>query len=417
MKEGCIYMVQRGLTKVVDVPDVLGEHDILRNFCNKFVEKVVEEGHWFSFCTRISEEQTDIMAIKNKDGISLGHMVREIYDEMEYRPAIYKVLLREYLCYYEAPMIMRERNAGGFKSSYNKFLATSNINVIAEWLDISFEEADAEYGGKLQFYDDDLSNLVPYYKLYVNKEGIHKVTKTRADLDLSEKGTRVVPLFALKHGMDVLYKKMLEDTYDITFCKDNSQERVINSTFNVEKVKEVYTDPSYVSRAVEDWYDGEFLSNPSIERGYIRVFEMGTSIYDSPLRSINYARIIKFEKALPDLSYLNIDLDSVVDEFKKRVNGNTKINRELPQVVEALDLFDVGSSRKVANVEINSIHSLITWADDQLLLLSTVFQRSLALFMLGNPQWFEGYTGEPMSSSNTGSDTPDDWDDFELDLG
>lgn len=406
--------VREGLSKKIDEHDLLGESTSFRKICSKFVKNVVEQGKWFTFCTKIDAQQIDIMGIKNNEGVSLGSMVRDVYPEMQYRPAIYKYLLSEFLCYYEAPLVIKEKNTNGWKNSFDKSLVTSNINVLAEWMGITYEEADAEYGGKLQFYDEDDTNDVPYYKLYTTKEGVRKVTKTRKDLDVSQSGARIIPLFALKEGVDVLYKYLLEDTYNVTFCKDSSQKRDMNVTFNIEKIKEVYSDQNYITGAVNAWYEGDFLENPNMERGYIRVFEMGSSIYDSPTRSINYARITGFYKAEPDLTYMNIDLDSVMQVFINTVKGNVEINKNIQEFVDALEVFDVGTTRRVNNLDITSVQSLIVWAEGQMVLLSTVFLRSLALFMLGNPQWFEGYTGEPTTTSGYNTS---DWDDMELDLG
>lgn len=407
-------MVVADLMKVSLEPDFFGVNDQFRALSNKFIRNVVEQNKWFTFCTKIDKEQIDVMGIKNKFGESLGNTIREHYPELEYRPAVYKFLLKQYLCYYEAPIVVKEKNLNGVKHSFNKFLVTSNIHVIAEWLGISDEEADIEYGGKLQFYDEDEIPSVPYYKLIVSKEGERKISKPRKDLDLSQPGARLIPVYALYTGVDLLYEKLLEDTYDVTFCKDSTQKRVMNTTFNIDKIKEVYTDDGYVASAVESWYEGDFFNNPNLERGYIRVFEMGSSVYDSPTRSINYARIISFEKAEPDLSYINIDLESVLPTFIHTVKTNPEVNRNIDEFVESLELFDVGVNRKLNNLDITSIQSLILWAEGQMVLLSTVFQRSLALFMIGNPQWFNGYTGGNME--NMGSETAE-WGDLELDLG
>ena len=145
-------------------------------------------------------------------------------------------------------------------------------------------------------------------------------------------------------------------------------------------------------------YDGDFLANPTMERGYIRVFEMGSSIYDSPLRSINYARIIRFYQEEPDATYINIDLDGVLEAFVRGIN-NRKVKPY--EVVDMLEMFQVGSSRPKKS---STPTDLEDWAYGQKMLLSTVFLRSLALFMLANPQWFEGYTGTPKDYSSTTED-------------
>ena len=393
--------------------DLFGEKTNFRALTSALVNKCVTEGKWFSFCTTIDDSQVNIMSIKNNKGLSMGSFISEYYGESPYRTAIYKYLLHEFLCYYEAPTVIKDRNTNGFKESFNKYLITSNINVVALWLGITVEEAETQYGSRLSDVDeDDGDYLFQYVKLYETKDHVRKVTRPRKDLDLGLVGTRIIPLYALKMGVDVLYEKLKEDTYNITFCKDSGQRRVINTTFNVSKIREVYKDEGFISKAVESWYEGDFVNNPTLERGYIRVLEMGGSIYDNPLRSINYARILKFEKAKPDLTYINIDLDSVLSTYKDAIY--TIQTLDISEFVESLDIFDVGTSRKINGIPLSSRQDLDTWAETQVTLLSTVFLRQLALFMIGNPQWFEGYTGEPKVSSSAVIEDLDE--DFELEF-
>jgi len=404
-------MIRSGINRILKECDLFGENTVLRDLSVKIVENVVQQDKWFSFCTRADKRQVDVIGLRNKDGISLGNMIHEFYPDMEYRTAVYKYLLSEFLCYYEAPIVTKDVNTNGFKNSFNKLLVTSNIKVVANWLGISVEDAEAQYGSRFYGMEDNNTSLIPYLKLYETREGVRKVTRTRKDLDVSLSGTRIIPVYALKAGVDILYNKLLEDTYNVVFSKDSGQERTMNVTFNTDKLREIYDD-SYVTDATESWYMGVFEENPAFERGYIRVFEVGSSIYDSALRSINYARIISFEKAEPDLAFMYVDLDSVLGEFTKRVKGSLEISKNLKEVVEGLEMFNVGTSRNLAgNIKITSIQNLITWAEGQMTLLSTVFLRSLALFMLGNPQWFEGYTGSPTKYDATDAG---DWDDLDL---
>lgn len=391
--------IEKHLPNVEITCDLLGEQTAFRYLVSQVVKNVVKEGNWFSFCTKIDDSQFDIMSYKNVNGVKIGAFLHDLYPETSYRSAIYKYMLRDYLCYYEAPTVIKDRENGyGFRNSYTKNLVTSNIEVIARWLEISTEDAKILYGSRVEgVYSDNECDLFPYVKLYETKDGTRKVTKPRKDLDLSISGTRVVPLFALKEGIDVFYQLASEDTYSVEFFKDGGQKRKINTTFSLKKIRELYTDNNFISKGMQGMYDGDFLANPTMERGYIRVFEMGGSIYDTPLRSINYARIIKFYKEEPDATYINIDLDGVMDAFTKGIN-NREIN--LNEVTEMLEMFGVGSSRPKKNATVSDLED---WAFGQKMLLSTVFLRSLALFMIGNPQWFKGYTGTPTEYSSADS--------------
>lgn len=406
---------RKGIEKhlnVEDMYDLLGEKTAFRSLVSQVVRGVVNKGNWFAFCTKIDDSQEDIMSIVNSKGVKIGKFLHELYPESSYRGAIYKYMIRDYLCYYEAPTVIKDRENGyGFRNSYNKYLITSNINVVSKWLDISTEDAKMLYGSRVEgVYDDNECDLFPYLKLYETKDGTRKVTKPRKDLDLGIGGTRVIPLFALKEGVDTFYKLASEDTYTVEFFKDGGQLRKINTTFSLKKVREIYNDNNFISRGVEGMYQGDFLKNPSMERGYIRVFEMGASVYDNPLRSINYARIVRFYKETPDITYINIDLEGVLEAFNKGVNNR---NLNLVEVRDMLKLFNVGSSLPK---EGGTATDFEDWAFGQKMLLSTVFLRSLALFMIGNPQWFNGYTGAPKDYTSEYSEESSSIGDDEFDF-
>lgn len=397
--------------------DLYGANTVFRKICCSVVNNVVESGLWFSFCTRIKDTQVDIMSFKNDEGVKLGSFVSEYYPDTLYRSAIYKYLLRDYLCYYECPTVARDGDhSTGYKSAYNKFLATSNLYVVAEWLGISLEEADLLYGSRLdEVVEDNGCDMFQYLKLYSTRDGEHKVTKPRKDLDLGLPGTRVVPLFALEQGVNFLYEKSLNNFVNISFIKDGGIERSINTTFNIDKLKDVYGSTDFFRKGVALMYDGDFKENPYLERGYIKVFEVGSSKYDSPERAINFARIVEFEEGEPDLTYVNIDLSSVISTFDYYINDNSAY---MDEIVDMLDVFEVGTSREIAGKRLKTPIDIQSWVSSQELLLGTVFLRQLALFMIGNPQWFNGYTGEPMlkdSSSNSNDALNQDFD-FEMSL-
>lgn len=400
-----------------DAYDMLGAKTLFRVVTEKMVENTVSQGKWFSFCTKINSCQVNIMSECNSDGVKIGKFAADIFPETMYRSAIYKYLLRDYLCYYEAPTVVKDTSSNyGFKSSYDKYLITSNLQVVARWLGISPDDADLMYGSRIEeSCDDNECDMFPYLKLYITKEGVRKVSKPRKDLDLSQEGTRIIPLYALKKGVDMLYKLASEDFYEVEYVKDGGQVRTINVTFNVDKLRDIYGVSDFFLHGVEAMYNGDFEQNPNIERGYIRIFEVGASKYDSPLRAINYARILSFKKAEPDLTYVNIDLSSVMETFTSCINH---IEADVEEIVDMLDVFEVGSERKINGREIKTTQDLEIWAENQEILLSTVFLRKLALFMIGNSYWFKGYTGEPRDEQtyiSTGEEL-DMIDDSEFDL-
>lgn len=408
---GIDKFVRKGMSEEEQF-DILGANTVFRQLTEAIVKNVVSDGKWFSFCTRIDKRQFDVMSQRNKDGVKLGHFAASIYPETVYRSAVYKYLIRDYLCYYEAPTVVKDVGGVGFRDSYNKFLVTANLYVIAYWLGISLEEANAQYGYRVdEACEDNECDMFPYVKLYETREGVRKVSKPRKDLDLGIEGTRVIPVYALKAGVDVLYRKCSSDFYSVDFFKDSGQERAINTTFDISKIREVYGDGDFFRSGVEGMYRGEFLENPNLDRGYIRVFEVGGSRYDNPLRSINYARIVSFQKQEPDLTYIDIDLSSVINTFE---SGITMSGANISDVVEMLKIYDVGKINDQDTKKIGSILELNTWVEGQEILLSTVFLRQLALFMIGNPQWFDGYTGKAKETFGATADNLEDFDDLDM---
>ena len=386
-------MIERSGIHATKGYDIFGEKTPVRNIITKAVHNIVDsQNKWFAFCKKMDKSQEDIMLLQNNDGGTLGSLLASQYSESMYRVAVYKYLLSEYLCYYEAPTIIKSRDSYASKASYNKFLATSNIRVIAAWLGVSEEDANREYAYRVNDAQLDVDDVnFPYVKLYTAKTGEHKITKPRKDLDLSIAGTRVVPLFALKEGVDCLYNKASSDFYTVDFFKDGGAKRSINITFSIAKLREVYKDEGKLLDQWEMQYKGNFMEQKNLERGYIRVIEVGTNLDSGATRSINYARIIGFHQEQPDLTYLFIDLDGVLETFKSYMS-NSSIN--VQEVVDMLESFEVGEDRKYAGKNIVSTTDLVNWADAQSMILSTPFIKQLALFMIANPEWFGGYTGE-----------------------
>ena len=177
---------------------------------------------------------------------------------------------------------------------------------------------------------------------------------------------------------------------------------------SLQEIRKIYKDNDFISRGVQGMYDGDFIKNPYLERGYIKVFEMGSSVYDSPLRSINYARIISFKQGDPDITFINIDLENVEESFMKGIDS-PKV--KLPEVVAMLREFNVASKYPDDNCGRTELEN---WVSGQKILLGTVFQRNLALFMLANPQWFSEYNGSPESYSGEINDIEDSVKQFDF---
>lgn len=373
--------------------DELGLLDKYRKLITKTVYGLVRQGKWFAFCTKAGTEQVDIMGIENNKGEKMGRLIGDVFfPDTEYRPAVYKHFLRAYMCYYESPIIKASKGTEPVKNGYEKFIATSNIGVISAWLDIPLEEAYNLYYPQLDSaYLDDGDVYFPYVRLYITKDGVRKIRKPREMMDLSKRGLRISPVFALKMGVDMLNNMWSKEVVRVTFKKDGGDTRVLDTSTNVNIIRNIYGESDYLFRSMNEMYEGDILKDSTFQYGYLRLPEIGGSRYDTPLRSLSFSRILSIEYDVkPNLFFIDIDIDNVLDSFKKYVERAS--NKKLSEVLGSLMFFHLitGDDKK----KIQSTLDLENWADMKYLSLGTQFLRDLCMFMLGNPQYFPGYTGQ-----------------------
>lgn len=380
--------------------DLLGVKNGFRKLSELYIKQLVDAGKWFTVCHKIDPKQEDIMQVQNGEGVKLGSYIKEVFEEGSYRTSIYKYMLMNFLCYIEVPTTSFKSDTGSFKSTFKKMIVTSNVDVMANWLGMDVEDLPCKYSDRVfRINMDDGEDYLPYVRLTESKEGVRKISIPRMDIDVSERGTRVVPLFMLKSGVDALYSKMKEGIVKVSFLKDGGQLRDMFTTVDFSKIREIYGGGSFYDDSVNESYKGDFLENKYLSKGYIKIPEIGGSKYDGPTRSMSYSRIVEIKyNEEPDLSFINIDLSTVVEGFNDGVLAHTK---EASMIVEMLEAFGIDGNAWKDTVEAKKKYinkdasSLLQWAEERSLLYSTVFIRELCLFMLSNPQWFGGFTGEP----------------------
>ena len=382
--------------------DLLGARSGVRAVIEDVVTSLADDGVGFTFGTKVHPKQVNLLKLRDSDGetASLGeYLVAEFNDECGPYLASAKYFLRNYLCYVEIPTYRYEKGTGEKKASYDKFLATSCLEIATAWASLDIETAETKYGKHLEAFDtlENDESQVPILKLGRNKMG-RSITRPRSPLDLDKAGIRVVPVFALKAYVTRFYANASSELARVTFIKDNGSERVIDTTFSQELLSSLYQDSSFVSTMLTTCYDGKFIGSNVIDRGYIRVPEVGASIYDgSGVRAISYTRIGSIEYGVsPNMEFAKVDLDGVVFAFSGYIN-KLKQN-QIDSLVKALafegfDTDTLTGKDKGMDLRVDAF-ALETWADLQNRVLSTTFQRGLALFMKTNPQWFGGYTGE-----------------------
>lgn len=397
------------MSVVFDVEDVefdgLGAINPLRGMLSEYVSSLASEGKGFTFGRKVDSRQEDVLKLADGNGVTLGSKLTQFYPEASPYLSAAKYFLRDFLCYIEIPTFHTERETGLKKASYTKFLATANLEVANFWIDGDLSETISKYEKSVLSFDDiEASDYeVPILKLNSGKKG-RGITRPRSFLDLDRKGVRVVPVFALKSYVDTLYSRFSSDVARITFIKDNGTERVLDTCLSQELLVDLYKDSSFVAGMLEASYDGDFLGSSVIDRGYIRVPEVGSSIYDgSGVRAVSYTRVVSIEYGVePDMEFARVDLDGVVFSFSSKVS---KLSREeLGHLVDGLFASGFEMSSLVDNegkpkFQLDS-YQLENWADLMNRVLSTTFQRNLYLFMVTNPQWFGSYTGDRVGLSS-----------------
>lgn len=382
--------------------DLLGAKNPLRSLLEGYVSSLAEGGKGFTFGRKVDARQEDVLKLTDSAGVVLGEKIKMYYPEATAYLAAAKYFLRDFLCYVEVPTFHTERETGLKKASYTKFLATSNLEVANFWVEGNLVETVSKYERSVIYFDDvaDDDYEVPILKLGSNKQG-RSITRPRSYLDLDKKGTRVIPVFALKSYVDTLYSRINSEVAKVIFMKDNGTLRELDTCLSEDLLVDLYKDSSFVSGMLEYAYDGDFLGSKVIDRGYIRVPEVGSSIYDgSGIRAISYTRIAEIQYGVePDMEFARVDLDGVVFAFSTKLS---KLSLEdVGRVANALvasgfDLSSMIDSEGNHKFQIDS-YQLENWADLMNRVLSTTFQRNLYLFMVTNPQWFGGYTGERVS--------------------
>lgn len=395
-----MFSVEDFEVEIIDY-DLLGARNGARGIIEDVVGQLADNGTGFTFGHKVHPKQVNLLKLRDAEGsvASLGEYLQGFYPDAGPFLASAKYFLRNHLCYVEIPTFRYEKGTGEKKASYDKFLATSCLEIASAWASLDIETAETKYAKHLDSFDtlESDDSQVPILKLGRNKMG-RSITRPRNPLDLNKAGIRVVPVFALRAYVKRFYEKASNDLARVTFIKDNGSERVIDTTFSQRVLSDLYKDSSFVSTMLTTCYDGNFLGSTVIDRGYIRVPEVGASIYDgSGVRAISYTRIGSIEYGVePNMEFAKVDLEGVVFAFSGYIN---KLKQsQINSLVKALELegFDVDTltgKDKGIDLQVDAF-TLETWADLQNRVLSTTFQRGLALFMKTNPQWFGGYTGE-----------------------
>lgn len=395
---------------------------------NKVCYKLGQAYQPFCFFANDSQKQYNVLDFTTFNGMldqsknmldEISELRREEYtkfgiylgvNDLTKKTLFYDYLMSISVCYIEIP---KYHTKDGFaQSTYDKFLVTKNPAVMAIWMGCLPAEMQAKYSARIASNQVDLGdNSLRAVKLLSSAKG-NSISCPRGAFE-TEKMT-CIPLFMLyafqKGFEDSLKNKILK----FTFLKDNGTIRELCSTLNSDILMSYYNDTAFVggmltASDIDSQKQGGMQMSSKMNRGYIKIPEVGSSIYDrSGTRSLNLARILKIEEVdSVDKTFIHVDLNSVEQNFYDCLDyAVKKFPDQVKYIYRGIIDEDVDSEQPL--VIISKINEFIR---SRSAILSTTFLRELHLFMINNPQWFPLYTGKPnitqQSSKNFGVEEMD----------
>lgn len=314
-------------------------------------------------------------------------------------------LMATSICYCE---VEKWKTTNGVASkTYDKFLCTRNPAIMGAWMGMSPAEMQAKYSRRIQVDTADLNEgVLRYVKLLSSAKGNSiSVPRTFASFE----NMRCVPLFMLYAWITGAKDVMQNNIVKFTFLKDNHTERELCTTLSEDIIRKYYKDNLFISTMlsgvdIDSNQQGGMNLSSKVHRGYIKLPELGSSIYDSTgTRSLNLARILKAEVVDEiDTTFINVSLSSVVENFKNHIDYVAQNQpTSLAEIYNKLSATEKFTGEESSASIVNALYSYV---DENEMLLSTSYQRQLHLFMISNPQWFTMYTGQPTKGVSTSTE-------------
>ena len=334
----------------------------------------------------------------------------DISDETKRRLLFFDYLTTISICYVEVPKYVTKD--GMPMATFDKFLCTRNPAIMGAWMGCDPAEMQAKYSAKIRSQQVDFNdNLLRVVKLNHTSKG-NSVSVPRTAYDVTK--MTCIPMYMLYAFVEGFKPLLSSNIINFSFLKDNGTIRELPTTLSEDILRDYYTDNLFISTMLQGVdintvQQGGMTLSSKMNRGYIKVPEVGASIYDGTgCRSLNLARILK-ATIVPevDRSFINVDLNSVIENFCEAVEY---ILKKQPESLSACYSALTG---ELPDTEQHTalVTKLEDYARTRDVLLSTTFRRSLHMFMVNNPSWFPLYTGKPnakiTSSANYGVGTID----------
>lgn len=383
--------------KVQDLTKFTGISDEVKGMQNKL--SIWEEIAWYNYSIQT-----------HKWGRQIA------YTEDVQRTMYLDYLLTSAMCYVEYPKVKNKKGDSVVK--YEKGIFTRNTGLISKWLgetdpnDIAF--TNAKYISALTMTPSDYAE--GNIKMVQLKESKGKRTVAKAPITINQKGISPMPMFMLNDFINGIWGKLKTGILKFSYIKDNISVREMYSTVNPKVLDDYYgTDAN--SKAFVDTMlantDAEFstdiLPKYNLNRGYIRLPELGISRYDATgCRALNLNRILKIEEVeVAPKDFIDVDLDAVEEIFnnhilrlvvKSDITNLLQIYNDL--VGEPIEDWVKTSAVFISEQIVNKVKSCI-------ITLTTTYKRELHLYMINRPHIFQNYTGrrEDNTATTDNSDT------------
>lgn len=333
-------------------------------------------------------------------------------------PIKQKLLVIDYLmtisvCYVEISKYITKE--GYATPTFDKFLCTRNPAIMAAWMGTDAAEMQAKYSAKIQSRQVEFNeNCLRLVKLNQSAKG-NSITVPRSAFNIEK--MQCIPLYMLYAFQKGIQPMLDTRIMKFSFAKDNGTVRELCSTLSEDIIRDYYDDNMFINTMLSgvdfsSVQQGGMQLSSKIHRGYVRIPELGASVYDaSGTRSLNLARVLKMELVdSVDRTFIKVDLGSVCANFDTSLDYLAKTN---PAGVQACYLALVGEEADLtrASTMAQQVEECKEFVRGRSAFFSTEYHRELHKFLVSHPEWFPLYTGKPAqtvtSSNNFGVSTMD----------
>ena len=292
-------------------------------------------------------------------------------------------ILSSCLCYVE---VYENGSSSGKKpNSVDKFYATRNRFIAARVAGIEDAETSKYVNYLTPVLSDYRMSSLRVLKLNRQKKGF-KITQPRSAINFN-KAVKITPVFFIDAFLRGITPVMKDNMVKFKYIKDNGQERELVTTLSAS-IFEKYYDKTYAENVLKQ-------CEMKIDRGYMKVPELGCSKYDETgLRALNLNRITSIEVVNDfDSSYIDIDFNSIIPTFKATIEAIH--NEEIMGMIYQTLMGESPHGKSLTDIR----SEILVYVDGRFAIGTTTFQKELHNYMVRYKMIFKGYTGRPTQVS------------------